>query len=194
MRLRQMSRQHLLQMVTHRLQPASAWVQDAALQSAARRLLRSIGEDELANYVEVYWHTRLQTSAGVARFPEMRILLNVRLRGCDPQELETTLRHELAHLLASWRAFPRRVPPHGGQWRDACDALGIPGEARCHRLAWKRREVRRQWRYRCPSCQAYFDRVRRFRQQVACARCCREHNGGKFSPRYRLALERLETV
>lgn len=191
MKLRQMHRQHLYQMVTHRVEPASAWERDNRLEARARRLLRTIGELELADFVEVYWHTRLQTSAGLARFPEMRILLNKRLLEVDELELEITLRHELAHLLASWRAFPRRVAPHGGQWRTACDHLGIPNESRCHRLAWKRRKVKRQWRYSCPSCGTHVDRVRRFRQQVACAKCCRLHNAGRFSPRFKLVAEQL---
>lgn len=179
-------------MVTHRVQPAGAWQRDARLEARARRLLRTIGELELADYIEVYWHTRLQTSAGQARFPEMRVLLNKKLLEADELELEITLRHELAHLLASWRAFPRRVAPHGGQWRSACEALGIPDESRCHRLGWKRRKVRRQWRYTCPACASHVDRVRRFRQPVACAKCCRQHNEGRFSARYRLVAERLE--
>jgi SprT protein len=191
MKLRHSHRQHLHQMVTHRAVPPNAWQRDARLEGRARRLLKRIGELEMAEYVEVYWHTRLQTSAGQARFPEMRVLLNRRLLEVEEIELEITLRHELAHLLASWRAFPRRVAPHGGQWRTACDDLGIPGENRCHRLGWKRRKVRRQWRYSCPNCGSHVDRVRRFRQQVACAKCCRQHNDGRFTSRFRLVAERL---
>lgn len=192
MRLRQMTREHLLEMVEHRASPAPGWSRDARLEATARRLLRRIGEGGLSNCVEIYWHSRLQTSAGLARFPEMRVLLNTRLREAPAEELETTLRHELAHLLASWRAFPRRVAPHGIAWRAACEELGIPGEARCHRLAWKRRVVRRKWRYHCPVCASHFDRVRRFRHQVACARCCRTHNEGKFSPKFRLVAQQLD--
>src|SRR5262245_7396558 len=83
MKLRQMGRQHLHQRVTHRMDPGPPWQRDTRLEGKARRLLKTIGELELADFVEVYWHTRLQTTAGLARFPEMRILLNRRLLEVD---------------------------------------------------------------------------------------------------------------
>src|SRR5207237_3228502 len=40
-------------------------------------------------------------------------------------EIERTLRHELAHLLAQWRNGRRRIAPHGSEWSRACRALGL---------------------------------------------------------------------
>src|ERR1700687_2873461 len=40
-------------------------------------------------------------------------------------EIERTLRHELAHLLAQFRVGRRRIAPHGAEWRRACRDLGI---------------------------------------------------------------------
>src|ERR1700730_17806348 len=49
-------------------------------------------------------------------------------------EIDRTLRHELAHLLAQFRAGRRRISPHGEEWRQACHDLGIGDEVRCHNL------------------------------------------------------------
>src|SRR6266446_8423633 len=54
--------------------------------------------------------------------------------GMARDEVDRTLRHELAHLLAQFRVGRRRIAPHGPEWREACRDLGIADEARCHNL------------------------------------------------------------
>jgi predicted SprT family Zn-dependent metalloprotease len=103
-------------------------------------------------------------------------------------EIERTLRHELAHLLAQWRAGRRRIAPHGSEWRQACRDLGIADEARCHNLPFVTKAYSRRYIYRCPNCKEEFPRVRRIRRAIACLACCRKHNGGDFDPRFRLRL------
>ena len=103
-------------------------------------------------------------------------------------EIDRTLRHELAHLLAQWRAGRRRIAPHGAEWREACRDLGIADEARCHNLPFASKSFPRRYVYRCPNCKEQFPRVRRIRRAIACLACCRKHNGGDFDPRFRLRL------
>ena len=81
MKLRQMNRQHLYQMVTHRVEPASAWQRDARLEARARRLLRTIGELELADFGEAQAEIALsiaQISAAAGRGHEWRGRVPVR--------------------------------------------------------------------------------------------------------------------
>ncbi len=101
-------------------------------------------------------------------------------------EIDRTLRHELAHLLAQWRAGRRRIAPHGIEWRQACCDLGIADEARCHNLPFATRTYAARYVYVCPNCKEKFPRVRRIRRAIACLVCCRKHNGGDFDPRFRL--------
>ena len=105
---------------------------------------------------------------------------------CD--EIDRTLRHELAHLLAQWRIGRRRIAPHGAEWRQACCALGIADEARCHNLPFASKSFPSRYVYRCPNCKQEFPRVRRIRRAIACLVCCRKHNRGEFDPRFRLKL------
>jgi predicted SprT family Zn-dependent metalloprotease len=161
---------------------------DAQLEKTARDLLHSAGATPLVPLVRVEWHERLRTAAGRADYNRKLISLNRRLREHDDAEIDRTLRHELAHLLAHFRAKRRRISPHGPEWRQACHDLGISDEQRCHTLPFPIHRRTRRLLYRCPSCAREFPRVRRIRRAVACLACCRAHNRGQFDKRFKLRL------
>ena len=119
-----------------------------------------------------------------------RVLLNRRLGAHGEAEIDRTLRHELAHLLAQFRAGRRRIAPHGMEWRRACTDLGIGGEARCHNLPFPLRRQRRRYLYACPHCQRDFPRIRPLRRTSACLACCRAFNRGRYDRRFKLRLVR----
>src|SRR4029077_19302498 len=157
------------------------------LEETARELLGSLGARRIANDLRVEWNSRLKTAAGRVDYHQKLISLNPRLFE-HPAEIDRTLRHELAHILAQFRAGRRRIPPHGSEWRQACRDLGIADEKRCHNLPFPARTYAARFIYRCPNCRQEFQRVRRVRRAVACLACCRKHNGGEFDLRFRLKL------
>ena len=159
------------------------------LKETARELLRSLGAAHIAADLHVEWNPRLKTAAGRADCRQRLISLNPRLVE-HPTEIDRTLRHELAHILAQFRAGRRRIPPHGGEWRQACVDLGIADEKRCHNLPFPAQIYAARFVYRCPNCRQEFPRVRRMRRAVACLACCRKHNGGEFDLRFRLRILR----
>ena len=167
---------------------------DVDLESKARNLLRELGAAKLAREVRVEWNPRLKTAAGRADFRQKLISLNPLLRDVraglafNREEIDRTLRHELAHLLAQFRVGRRRIAPHGPEWRQACCDLGIADEARCHNLPFATKAYPARFVYRCPNCRQEFPRVRRIRRAIACLACCRKHNGGNFDARFRLRL------
>ena len=167
--------------------PASSTADTAVLLQTARELLRSLGAVRIAHELRVEWNSRLKTAAGRADYRQKLVSLNPRL-SAYPTEIDRTLRHELAHILAQFRAGRRQILPHGVEWRQACRDLGISDEKRCHNLPFPVSERARRYRYRCPGCQRDFPRVRRIKRAVACLACCRAHNGGKFNARFRLLL------
>ena len=167
---------------------------DPDLESTARELLRGAGAEPIATSVRVEWNSRLRSSAGRAKFREKLISLNPRLREHEAGEIERTLRHELAHLLAQYRAGRRRVLPHGPEWRTACHDLGIGDEKRCHTLPFPVRQRTRPFLYKCPNCSRDFPRVRQIKRAVACLACCRAYNRGTFARKFRLALVRNATM
>lgn len=169
--------------------PAIVSGRDRRLESEARALLCSLGAERLASAVTVKWNARLRSAAGRAESRSQLITLNPRLHDHGPAEIERTFRHELAHLLAQFRAGRRHIAPHGPEWRAACRELGIGDEARCHALPFFITRRERRYLYRCPNCQSDFPRVHRLRRPVACLACCRQFARGSFDPKFRLTLE-----
>jgi SprT protein len=159
------------------------------LETIARDLLRSLGAARIAGELRVEWNPRFKTAAGRADYREKLISLNPQLVD-HPTEIDRTLRHELAHILAQFRAGRRRILPHGAEWRQACVDLRIADEKRCHNLPFPVRTYTARFVYRCPNCRQEFPRVRRMRRAVACLACCRKHNDGGFDPRFQLRLIR----
>ena len=167
--------------------PAGHTAETAVLLQTARELLRSLGAKRIATELRVEWNSRLKTAAGRADHRKKLISLNPRLVE-HPAEIDRTLRHELAHILAQFRAGRRRISPHGPEWQQACRDLGIAGEKRCHTLPFPAKRYTPRFIYRCPNCRRDFPRVRKIKRTVACLACCRAHNGGEFDVRFRLKL------
>ena len=158
------------------------------LETKARQLLCSLGAKRIATELRVEWNSRLKTAAGRADYRQKLISLNPRLVE-HPSEIDRTLRHELAHILAQFRQKSRRrISPHGPEWQQACRDLGIADEKRCHTLPFPAKRYAPRFIYRCPNCRRDFPRVRKIKRTVACLACCRAHNGGEFDVRFRLKL------
>jgi len=160
------------------------------LEAKAHQLLRSLGANRIATELRVEWNSRLKTTAGRADYRQKLISLNP-LLVAHPEEIERTLRHELAHILAQFRAGRRRISPHGADWQQACRDLGITGEKRCHTLPFPPKRYAPRFIYRCPNCRRDFPRVRKIKRVVACFACCQVRNCGEFNARFRLQLIRL---
>jgi SprT protein len=151
------------------------------LQERAQSLLIALGHAALAARLTVRWNTRMRSTAGMAYPGQARVTLNPRLIAFGEAEIDRTLLHEVAHLLAHDRAGRRRIAP-----------LGLHEESRCHTLPLPRRKVARAHRYRCPVCGKHLDRVRPLRKKAACLACCRQHNRGKFDERFCLVKVRVK--
>ena len=156
---------------------------DPILEKLSLQLLRTAGCRDLDLIVR--WNSRLRTTAGLACWRTKTISLNPKLIEVSPSEVQRTLRHELAHFLAQYRAGRRRIPAHGAEWREACADLGIPRESRCHNLPFKRAKMERKFFYTCRGCGTNLARVQPVKKRVACLKCCRKHNDGKYHESFR---------
>jgi len=165
---------------------------DQRLTNQCVELLTGLELGDVAAKVVVQWNPRMRTTAGRAFWPEARIEMNPKLREIAPEEVQGTLLHELAHLVAYARAGRRRIKAHGAEWQQACVHLGIPGERATHSLPLPGRKMKRRWRYSCPECGEGFDRVHKMKRRAACYACCKTHNGGYFHKKFRLKVAPIE--
>ena len=161
---------------------------EGEMRDRAIDLLRELKVDKLAKRLRVEWNPRMRTTVGRADYTRSLISLNPALQSFGLDEIDRTLRHELAHLLAQFRAGRHRIFPHGPEWRRACRNLGLEGERACHKLPLATRSIARRFLYRCRNCQREFPRVRRIRRATACLVCCRRFAHGKYDDRFRLQL------
>ncbi len=159
---------------------------EAGLTGQCVEYARILGLDLLADQVQVRWNPRMRTTAGRAIWPDAIIELNPKLVAIAPEEIQRTLLHELAHLVAYARAGRRRISAHGAEWQKACADVGIPGERATHSLPLPGRKMQKKWRYTCAVCGEGFDRVRQIRRYVGCYACCKKHNGGYYHKKFRL--------
>lgn len=164
--------------------------EDSVLTAQCAELLRGLGYSDLAAQVRVRWNGRMRSTAGMAYPGKALITLNPRLHAFGDGEVEQTLKHELAHLLAHHRAGRRRISPHGPEWRKACADLGLVNERRCHDLPLPRRQITKRHHYACPACGLAVHRVRPMRRPSACLTCCRKHSGGRYDERFRFVRVR----
>jgi predicted SprT family Zn-dependent metalloprotease len=166
-----------------------AW-QSVLSESLAR--LAQHTSDDFAERIIVVWNRRMRSTAGRAYWPEAKVELNPRLLGINMLEVQRTLLHELAHLLAYHRSGRRKIAPHGVEWRNACVDLGIPNEGVTHSLPLPSRKQKIKWRYSCRHCDNTLNRVRKIKRAVACYSCCLKYSGGKYDKKYLLVGEQLE--
>jgi predicted SprT family Zn-dependent metalloprotease len=162
---------------------------DAALESEARALLDELGLHEGVTKLRVVWNPKLRSTAGYAKWPQWLIELNPRLREFEGQ-IDRTLKHELAHLIAYARAGRKRIEPHGAEWRKACAQIGIPDESARHTLPLPRSKQTRKFTYVCQHCGFTVARVRKFRRHTACLACCKKHNRGRYDARFEFVMKK----
>ncbi len=144
-----------------------------------RKQLADLSLRKLAKKVQVTWNSRMRSTAGRAFWPSGEIQLNPKLREISENEVDHTLRHELAHIIA-YEIYGRKIKPHGPEWRATCHQLEIPDASVTHNLPLKKRTLRKNFCYTCPSCGIGFQRVRKIKRAAACLSCCRKFNHGKF--------------
>jgi SprT protein len=129
------------------------------LIAESERILERLNADfPLSRRPRLVWKN-LRVSAGIAKYEEPCIVLS-RLLLTDLARMESTLRHEYAHLLAVDR-HGRKAAGHGVFWREAMLELGCSPEVR-HQYPVERNSRRQEVGYRCKRCGATFVRGRRY--------------------------------
>lgn len=156
------------------------------LNSEAIEHAKELGLLKLSKQVIVTWNPRMRSTAGRAFYKESKIELNPKLIEISEEEVLRTFLHELAHLVAHARTSPRRISPHGVEWKQACSDLGIPNEKATHALPLPRRSQSRNWHYTCTSCKQVITRVRKSLKKYACSTCCKNYNKGKYTKKFAL--------
>jgi predicted SprT family Zn-dependent metalloprotease len=126
--------------------------------------------DRAQALIDRLWHAHLmkrkptlewrpyRTTAGKAHFDRWAISLSIHVLD-TPEKLDSTLKHEYAHLLAVDR-HGMKAANHGIYWKAAMAELGEEAEVR-HRYTVGRNQSRQVVVYRCKKCRTEFERKRK---------------------------------
>lgn len=150
---------------------------------------------------QIRWSRRLTRAAGNIRVESRIIALSVPLLidafadgktfticGVSCADSESALREILKHEMIHLWLFEQGLPPgHTREFRAKARAIGQSQTRHGIDLP----APKSGWIYRCRNCGAQMTR-RRVSRATACARCCREHNGGKFDARFVLVGRRAD--
>lgn len=122
---------------------------------------------------------RARRRFGSCDYGRKQITLSVHLAKINTiaQCIDTVL-HEVAHAIAGQKAG------HGPEWKAACVRVGATPE-RCYTAEEVKQPPSKYVRY-CPNCGHATPIYRRSRKKYACGKCCKKHNGGRFSSKYLL--------
>jgi hypothetical protein len=105
---------------------------------------------------------------------------------CDSCEdaIREILKHEMIHLWLFERGLPHGHTP---EFRRKARELGQPKTR--HNIALP--APKSGWEYSCLACGESFTRRRRYGRPVACARCCKLFNSGRYDAQYKLRGRRI---
>jgi hypothetical protein len=113
---------------------------------------------------------------GSCKYETRRITLSRHLAALNTfAEAKDTILHEVAHALVGSGVG------HGPRWVAQAKAIGCTGK-RCYDSAVA--EPPAKWRGTCPACG--HEAKGNSRRRLACSKCCKRHNGGRFDARFAL--------
>ena len=134
------------------------------------------------------WNSRLRSSAG--RFIPGRRLLSGGWRESvieiatylrDEAEALHHIRDTMGHEMIHYHLYLVGLPyGHGPEFRVMMRRLGV---SRYNKNPKRQPE---KYLYSCGTCGEEFRARRKWRKPRACKRCCVEHNGGRYSEKFRL--------
>ncbi|MDF2441359.1 MAG: hypothetical protein JWN98_2343 [Abditibacteriota bacterium] len=150
----------------------------------SRRLTRAAGNiDVRRRLVKLSTPLLIDAFASDSLFPPEFSVCGV---PCDnPQRaLEEILKHEMIHLWLHELGLPSGHTP---EFRAKARAIGQPRTR--HGIALP--IPKSGWIYACPACHTEFSRRRRYGRAVACAKCCKQWNKGRYDERFKLRGRRI---
>ena len=98
--------------------------------------------------------------------------------------IQNTILHEIAHAFSVHVYGIRMGRGHGKQWKSIARQIGCNGE-RCFNGDAVNRP-KSKYSLICDSCGYVSPKHRMVTRTYACAKCCNQHNGGKFTEKYKL--------
>ncbi len=150
----------------------------------SRRLTRTAGNiDVRARLIKLSAPLLIDAFIGESLFGVEYMVCGV-LCATSEEAVNEILKHEMIHLWLHEKGLPSG---HTAEFRRQARALGQPKTR--HAIALP--PPRQGWVYCCSICKNQFTRRRRYGRAMACAKCCKQFNGGRYDERFKLKGRRI---
>jgi predicted SprT family Zn-dependent metalloprotease len=127
---------------------------------------------------------------GLCRYNIKKVELSLPLCTENLDKIDTriknTILHEIAHALSVHVYGIREGRGHGPKWKSIAKQIGCDGN-RCYD-GDSVNKVKGKYSLVCDHCGYETPKHRKGSRLYACPKCCNEHNGGKFTEKYKLRL------
>ena len=100
--------------------------------------------------------------------------------------IQNTILHEIAHAFSVEVYGNTNGRGHGSNWKSIAKQIGCSGE-RCYD-GDKVNLPKSKYTLLCDNCSKETPQHRLTKKSSACGKCCKEHNNGKYSEKYKLRL------
>jgi hypothetical protein len=100
--------------------------------------------------------------------------------------ITNTMLHELAHAFCVKVYGVREGIGHGANWKSIAKQIGCDGE-RCYN-GNEVNKPKSKYTLVCETCNKETPKYKMVKRDVACGTCCKKHNNGKYSDKYKLKL------
>lgn len=123
---------------------------------------------------------------GTCYYSQKKISLSLPLCSENLDKIDTRIRntilHEIAHALSVYVYGIRSGRGHGHNWKAIAKQIGCDGE-RCYDGETVNLP-KAKYSLTCDNCGYESPKHRKVSRKYACAKCCKAHNGGKFSDKF----------
>ena len=100
--------------------------------------------------------------------------------------IQNTILHEIAHAFCVEIYGRRHGAGHGANWRDIAIQIGCDGQ-RCYDGDTVNKP-KSKYTLVCDNCQRETPKYKAVKRTQACGKCCREHNFGRYTDKFKLRL------
>jgi len=148
----------------------------------AEQLVKRIWKDLQLTYINFRWGN-MKRGYGYYYFNKGKeeIVMSKPLTLLNSEySFKNSLLHEISHALVG------HANGHNIVWRRMAHRLGCDGK-RCYS---ELKIPKGKYVYKCPKCKTRYHLYRQLTRQMACEKCCKKFNKGKFSKKY--IIKKLE--
>lgn len=155
------------------------------LEKVRNIVIELMKEHGLTGYVFKWNNSVRYFGVHSGRLKYIKLSRPLTLHESDNERIVNTILHEIAHALDYKN---RGYSCHDNEWKRIARSIGCDGQ-RCSSLGGVDMSEFMKWVVSCPVCDFKYYRARKSKKTQACGKCCKKHNNGRYTEKFKLEWE-----